>query len=260
MKNQPLKALALFAVLACGTTAVAVQAAEVSDVLKAGASKVQAAKSAQANVDGIADKTDGLLQEFKQVNKQIESLRVYNSQLERQIDSQMQMMAELEESIENATVIERGVSPLMETMLKGLKEFIALDVPFKKEQRQEAIEVLFDNLDSAKFSAAEKFRQILEVYDIESEYSLSLETYRDLVDINSDGSEVEVDMLRIGRVALMYQTKDKSQTGAWNKATNSWETLGSDYRRPVDHGIRIAKKLAPQDVLEMPITAPETAQ
>ena len=170
------------------------------------------------------------------------------------------MMAELNESIENATVIERGISPLMEDMLKGLREFVALDVPFKKEQREEAIEELFSNLDSARFSAAEKFRQILEIYDIESEYSLSLETYRDLVDINGDGEEVEVDMLRIGRVALMYQTKDKSQTGAWNKATGSWETLGSDYRRPVDQGIRIAKKLAPQDVLEMPINAPETAQ
>lgn len=260
MKMQPLKALAFLAVLTCGTTAVAVQAAEVSDVLNAGADKVQAAKKSQTNVDNIADKTDGLLQEFKQVNKQIESLRVYNSQLERQIESQKQMMAELQESIENATVIERGVSPLMENMLVALEEFIALDVPFKKDQRQEAVAVLFDNLDSAKFSAAEKFRQILEVYDIESEYSQSLETYRDLVDINGDGSEVEVDILRIGRIALMYQTKDKSQTGAWNKTTGSWETLDSDYRRPVDQGIRIAKKLAPQDVLEMPITAPETAQ
>ena len=90
------------------------------------------------------------------------------------------MMAELNESIENATVIERGISPLMEDMLKGLREFVALDVPFKKEQREEAIEELFSNLDSARFSAAEKFRQILEIYDIESEYSLSLETYRDL--------------------------------------------------------------------------------
>jgi uncharacterized phage infection (PIP) family protein YhgE len=260
MKKQPLKALAIFAVLAGGLAAIAVQATEVSDVLKAGASKVQAAKTAQTKVDRIADQTDGLLQEFKQVNKQIESLRVYNSQLERQIASQQQMMAELNESIENATVIERGISPLMEDMLKGLREFVALDVPFKKEQREEAIEELFSNLDSARFSAAEKFRQILEIYDIESEYSLSLETYRDLVDINGDGEEVEVDMLRIGRVALMYQTKDKSQTGAWNKATGSWETLGSDYRRPVDQGIRIAKKLAPQDVLEMPINAPETAQ
>ena len=95
MNKQPLKALALFAVLAGSLTVSTVQAAEVSDVLKAGAVKVQAAKSAQTKVDRIADQTDGLLQEFKQVNKQIESLRVYNSQLERQIDSQKQMMAEL---------------------------------------------------------------------------------------------------------------------------------------------------------------------
>ena len=148
----------------------------------------------------------------------------------------------------------------MISMLNAIEDFIALDVPFKKEQRSDAIAALYVNMDSAKFSAAEKFRQILEVYDIESEYSLSLESYRDLVDINSDGSEVEVEMLRVGRVALMYQTKDKSQTGAWNKNTGSWETLGSEYRRAVDQGIRIAKKLSPQDVMQMPITAPETAQ
>ena len=260
MNNQPLKVLAFVAVLAGGLTVSAVQASEVSDVLKAGAVKVQNAKTAQTKVDRIADQTDGLLQEFKQVNKQIESLRVYNSQLERQIASQKQMMAELRESIENATIIERGISPLMMSMLKGLEEFVALDIPFKKEQRENAIADLYVNMDSAKFSAAEKFRQILEVYDIESEYSSSLESYRDLVDIDANGSEVEVEMLRIGRVALMYQTKDKSQTGAWNKATGSWETLGSEYRRPVDQGIRIAKKLSPQDVMQMPITTPETAQ
>ena len=260
MNKQPLKALAFAAILASGLTVGAVQASEVSDVLKVGAEKVQIAKTAQTKVDRIADQTDGLLQEFKQVNKQIESLRVYNSQLERQIASQKQMMAELRESIENATKIERGISPLMISMLKGLEDFIALDMPFKKDKRQDAIADLYVNMDSAKFSAAEKFRQILEVYDIESEYSLSLESYRDMVDIDANGSEVEVEMLRIGRVGLMYQTKDKSQTGAWNKETGSWETLGSEYRRPVDQGIRIAKKLSPQDVMEMPITSPETAQ
>ena len=260
MNKQPLKALAFAAVLASGLTVGAVQASEVSDVLKVGAEKVQIAKTAQTKVDRIADQTDGLLQEFKQVNKQIESLRVYNSQLERQIASQKQMMAELRESIENATKIERGISPLMISMLKSLEDFIALDMPFKKDKRQDAIADLYVNMDSAKFSAAEKFRQILEVYDIESEYSLSLESYRDMVDIDANGSEVEVEMLRVGRVGLMYQTKDKSQTGAWNKETGSWETLGSEYRRPVDQGIRIAKKLSPQDVMEMPITSPETAQ
>ena len=260
MNKQPLKALAILAVLAGSLTVNAVYAAEVTDVLKAGAVKAKAAKSAQNKVDRIADQTDGLLQEFKQVNKQIESLRVYNSQLDRQIISQKTMMSELKESIENATIIERGISPLMLSMLAGLEDFIALDVPFKKAQRNAAIADLYVNMDSAKFSADEKFRQILEVYDIESEYSLSLESYRDMIDIDADGSEVEVEVLRVGRVALMYQTKDKSQTGAWNKTTGSWETLGSGYRRAVDQGIRIAKKLSPQDVMQMPITAPETAQ
>ena len=232
-------------------------ATEVGDILEVGAAKVEEARVAQVRVDRIADQTDGLLQEFKQVNKQIESLRVYNSQLERQVSSQNKMMSELEESIANATVIERGITPLMISMLASLEDFIALDMPFKREQRLGAIEELSVNLDSARYSAAEKFRQILEVYDIESDYSQSLETYRAMIDINANGTEVEVDVLRIGRVALAYQTKDKSQTGAWNKGSGSWQTLGSEYRRPVDQGIRIAKKLSPQDVIEMPITAPE---
>ncbi len=233
-------------------------ATEVGDILEVGAAKVEEARVAQVRVDRIADQTDGLLQEFKQVNKQIESLRVYNSQLERQVSSQKKMMSELEESIANATVIERGITPLMISMLESLEDFIALDMPFKREQRLGAIEELSVNLDSARYSAAEKFRQILEVYDIESDYSQSLETYRAMIDINGNGTEVEVDVLRIGRVALAYQTKDKSQTGAWNKGSGSWQTLGSEYRRPIDQGIRIAKKLSPQDVIEMPITAPET--
>ena len=97
---------------------------KVSDILSAGAKKVQSAKKSQVTVDRIADQTDSLLQEFKQVNKQIENLRVYNSQLERQIASQKRIMAELKESISNATVIERGVTPLMISMLASLEDFI----------------------------------------------------------------------------------------------------------------------------------------
>ncbi|MGB2217339.1 MAG: hypothetical protein ACPHZ8_03245, partial [Porticoccaceae bacterium] len=60
MNKQPLKVLAFVAALAGGLTVGAVQASEVSDVLKAGAAKVQNAKSAQTKVDRIADQTDGL--------------------------------------------------------------------------------------------------------------------------------------------------------------------------------------------------------
>ena len=51
-------------------------------------------------------------------------------------------MAELKESIENATVIERGISPLMVNMLSALEDFVALDMPFKTEKREQALEEL----------------------------------------------------------------------------------------------------------------------
>ena len=260
MKMQSFKAMTSYVILSFVLGSLVVSAAEVKDLLRAGAAKVEAAVAKQVKVDRIADQTDGLLQEFKQVNKQIESLRVYNAQLERQVSSQKQMMSELEMSIANATVIERGISPLMLNMIDALEDFIELDLPFKKELRLQAIEDLSVNVDSARFSAAEKFRQILEVYDIESEYSQSIETYRDMIDINANGSEVEVDVLRVGRIVLAYQTKDKGQTGAWNKETGSWKTLGSEYRRPIDDAIRIAQKIKTQDVIEMPLTAPEIAR
>lgn len=260
MKKQPLKALALTVAVAGGLAMGSAQAAQVSDVLKAGASKVEAAKTAQVKIDRIADQTDGLLQEFKQVNKQIDNLRVYNSQLEAMIGNQEKMMGELEQSIEDATVIERGITPLMANMLKAMADFIELDLPFKKDERAQAVADLEDNMESAKFSNAEKFRQILEVYDIEADYSSTIETYTAILDVNSDGTPIEVEVLRVGRVAMMYQTKDKSQVGAWSRENKTWETLGSEYRRPVDQGIRIAKKLSPQDVIELPVSAPEAAQ
>ena len=59
---------------------------------------------------------------------------------------------------------------------------------------------------------------------------------------------------------MIYQSKDKSKVGVWDKTSNSWQPLDSGYRRSVDQAIRIAVKLAPQDVIEIPITAPETVQ
>ena len=53
MNKQPLKVLAFVAALAIGLTVSTVQASEVSDVLKAGAVKVQIAKTAQTKVDRI---------------------------------------------------------------------------------------------------------------------------------------------------------------------------------------------------------------
>ncbi|MGV6808213.1 MAG: DUF3450 domain-containing protein [bacterium] len=255
MKNQRFKVLALSALLSSGTFVGASYAADVGDVMDAGADKVSAAKSAQAKVDKISDQTYSLLQDFKGVNKQIEGLRVYNAQLEAQLANQKQTMVDLQESIENATVMERQITPLTLKMIDSLEQFIALDVPFLQQEREERIASIRENMERDDLSTAEKFRQVLEAYKIETEYGQKIDTYKEVIDTGAGDREVNI--LRVGRIALLYQTTDQSETGAWDNQSRSWVELDSSYRSPVSAGIRIAKKQASIDIMKLPIPAPE---
>lgn len=258
MKNQRFKVMALSAIFSSALLAAGAQAASVDDVMKAGTKKTAAAKSAQAKIDKVADQTFDLLQDFKAVNKQIEGLRVYNAQLENQIAGQKEIMADLAESIENASLMERQITPLTIEMINSLDQFVSLDMPFLQQERQERVAKLRESIERSDLSSAEKFRQVLEAYDIESEYAQKIETYTGKIDINGQGREVNI--LRVGRIALMYQTPDQTVTGAWDKRSGSWVELGSGYRSAVAQGIKVAKKQASIEILKLPILSPEAAQ
>jgi predicted RNase H-like nuclease (RuvC/YqgF family) len=234
-------------------------AASVDDALSASDKKTAKAKASQQQIDKIADKTSELFQEFKLVNKEVEGLRVYNAQLEMQLNDQRETMAELEASIENAAVLERQIIPLTLKMIDSLEQFVNLDLPFLLEERRQRVARLRDNLNRADLSASEKFRQVLEAYKIESEYGTRIDSYTEMVDVG--GQDREVNILRVGRVALMYQTTDQQKTAVWDQQAKQWQPLGdSRYRSAVTQGIRMARKQAAGDMLMLPISAPEAVQ
>ena len=113
---------------------------KVKDVINVGIKKNTAAAKSQARIDRLASQTNDLLQDYKTVMKQVDGLRVYNARLERQIENQLRRLADLEEGIGEATVIQRQVTPLVLRMLDGLEKFVELDVPFHKEERINRIE------------------------------------------------------------------------------------------------------------------------
>lgn len=261
MKKQRFKAVALSTVLSAGALLGSVAQADqtLNAILEVGQEKTKLAQASQQRVDKIASETNDLLSEFKVVNKQIEGLRVYNAQLEKQIANQLKVIAQLDESIDNVTVIERQIQPLILEMLEALEQYVELDVPFHLAEREERLEMLRNNQERADISVAEKFRQVLEAYKIESEYGRRIDTYEDTLEVG--GQEREVNVLRVGRIALMYQTKDTEMSGAWDQRQRQWVELDSgEYRSAILKGIRIAKKQASIEVLKLPILAPEAAQ
>lgn len=260
---QRLSSAALSAVLFASalfvSSATQAQDQTLNQVLQVGQAKTSAGQASQKRIEKLQSETNDLLGEFKIVNKEIEGLRVYNAQLEKQLQNQRKVITELEESIDNVTVIERQIQPLILKMLDGLDQFVELDLPFYVQERRERIADLRANQDRADITVAEKFRQVLEAYSIEAEYGRSLFSYEQTLDI--EGQERQVNILGVGRVALMYQTTDLKYTGAWDQSQRAWVVLpAGEYRSAVQNGIKIAKKQVSQDIMSLPILAPEAAQ
>jgi len=225
-------------------------------IMQVGKERTKEARASQTKIDRLADETRDLLADYKTVMKQVEGLRVYNARLDRQIANQERRISDIDQSISDAAVIQRQIPPLVTRMLDGLDQFIDLDMPFDLDTRKGNIEAVRANLDRSDVTSAEAFRQVLELYSIELQYGRGIESYSDTIEV--DGASREVDVLRIGRVALVAQTTDGASTRAWNNSSRSWEELSTaDYSAAVRKAVRIAKKQATIELLNMPIAAPE---
>lgn len=231
----------------------------VDAVLKVGQAKTDAAQASQKKVDGLASETSSLFQDYKTVMKQVDGLRVYNARLEKQIANQLKRIEDIEESIDQVTIIQRQVTPLVIRMIDSLEQFVQLDIPFLMEERQERIEFLRANVDRSDISVAEKFRQVLEAYKIENEFGRKVSSYKGSLSIN--GVDRDVSFLQVGRIALLYQTTDTEISGYWDKETKDFVELDKgEYRNAILKGLRIARKEASIDILKLPIPAPEAVQ
>jgi hypothetical protein len=259
MTMHRLKNVLIAALISAGAlvgSVAAVQASTLDSILDVGEAKNTAARKSQVKIDRLADETRDLLTDYKTVTKQNDGLKVYNARLQRQIDNQNARLLEIDDSIAQVTIISRQMTPLVIRMIEGLEQFVNLDVPFHMDERQQRIDFLRANLDRSDVTVAEKFRQVLEAYKIENEYGRKIDAYKGSVEI--DGTERDVNFFRVGRIALLYQTTDTEISGAWDQSSRSWVSLErGEYRNAIMKGLRIARKEASIDLINLPVAAPE---
>ena len=221
-------------------------------ILEVGRENQTLSASSQDRIDNTERQTDKLINEYKVVSKQVEGLKLYNAQKRIQIQAQLDLMDKLDEQLVQVVVMQRQIPPLAGKMLDTLETFINLDTPFRSEERKTRVDLVRSSLSKPKVTASEQVRQVLEAYNIEAEYGRKIDTYEDKL---SDGTVVNI--LVIGRIGMFYQTKDERTSGRWDNETGSWEELPGSYRKPIRDGIRMAKKLAPTDMLLMPVVKGE---
>lgn len=209
-------------------------------------------QQAQRRVNQVHEQTQDLAAEYQAKLKIVDGLKVYNALLQKQLDAQDREIATIRSSIANAAVIERQMMPLMIRMLDGLEEFIALDVPFLREEREERVANLRALMERADLTVAEKTRRVFEAYQIENDYGRTLEAYKGKLDL-ADRS-YDVDFLRVGRIALLYRSVGNDRFGYWDSTTNGWvETDASQFKRNLDRGLKVARQEMAPELFSVPV-------
>jgi hypothetical protein len=240
MNNRRLyyKVLAPFAslIVAGASQAAEVDTSIIDQALNIIDQQNQAAAASQENITRLSNSASTLFEEFKLENDNLEAMLVLNAGLRRQISVQEENIATIQQSITDVAVVTQEMPLLMSKMLTSVEQFIELDMPFQLEDRRARLAFARDAIDSPDVSVAEKFRQILVLYQTENNYGRTHETYP--TTLNIEGTDRDVDILRVGRIALLYQTKDRTMTGAWDQASRTWVALDPvEYRtcNPASH-------------------------
>jgi hypothetical protein len=240
---------------ACAFASNNVMADSLNDLHKEGAKIQSAAQKSQAKIDNIYGQTQELIAEYRSVVDEAEITKVYNDHVARLVADQNAQIESLDRQIAGIDKTKQNVVPLMYRMIDTLEQFIKADVPFDTEKRLERVAKIRDLMSSASVTTSEKYRQVLEAYLIEKDYSTTLTASQGT--LNIDGRDISVDFARLGRVAYVAQSFDMKHAWVWDNSKKQWEALGEEYLKPVKSVIRIARGQAAPDLIKLPIFGAE---
>ncbi len=249
-------ALAIFATLGLMTSG-SVLAQSVDQVIQADQRRLELARQSQERINDIVEGTRSLEDDYRAINKEIDGLRVYNRLMQAQVAGQEATLQDIALSMEQVDVINRQIFPLMTRMIDGLDRSINLDVPFLMEERTERVQALRDIMERSDVSVAEKFRKVMEAYQIENDYGNSMEHYEETLTIDDESRNYN--MLRIGRIGLYFQSDDTRITGRWDNEERRY-VIDNSARNEVKKGLSIARELIAPELLRLPVEGASAAE
>lgn len=224
--------------------------AQTDPVSRAIDATVQAGKAnaaSQERVNQSDDQARAMLERYRAATWQAQQLRVYANQIEPLLAAQEAEKQSLQRQLADLDRAGGDMMPLMLRMLDSLEKFIALDLPFLQDERKERIANLRRMMTDSSTATAEKFRRVLEAYQIEADYGRGLGAERGQVE------ERMVDILRVGRSTMFAVALDGADAWGWNAGTGKWEPIPRKYVKELRLAMKIARETAAPDLLTLPM-------
>ncbi len=132
-------------------------------------------------------------------------------------------------------------------------------MPFLLEERKNRVAMLEQMMTARRRRRiSEKYRRIVEAYQIEMDYGRTHRGLRGRSSATGDDART-VQFLRVGRGRPALPDLDGKETGYWDaRGRTGWST--NDYRHGFKEGVAVAKKLRAPEMLIVPVSAPKEAK
>ncbi len=245
--------LLMVAMLLVFVTGAGAQSDSLSKALDTAQRTQQASVNSQQDVDKLDDQTRALLERYRSATWQAQQLNVYAQQLNELLAQQTAQLTSLRQQLADLDRAGQDLMPLMLRMTDSLDKFVSLDLPFLRAERSQRITNIKNALGDTQVNAGEKFRRILEGYQIEVEYGRTLGAER--IDVD----RTTMDVLRVGRIGLYALAPDGRDPRRWNPDTRKWEELPRRDATAIRDGLKMAHEMTAVNLLQLPVNAAGSA-
>jgi len=194
---------------------------------------------------------DKLTSRLDELNRLETQLREQKEKLVVTVQETKERISEKENQLQEIEKIQGNIVPLIDTLIQELQEMVAGDLPFLLPEREQRLENLVKLQHDPEITVSEKLRKVLEAMLVETEYGTTIEMYQQ--SINTGDKDTLVNIFRLGRIVLFYQTFDQKSCGFYNVATGLWQPLPKTYNRSIAMAIDIGAKRRPVELLTLPV-------
>ncbi len=224
--------------------------AQLSSAISTAQRSTQSGAAAQARIDNIDDQVGDVVREYRAALQERETVALNVEQQKIFLKSQQNEIESLQGQIDRVGDIQAQLLPMMLRMIGALEAFVASDMPFQMEERNDRIAKLKELAGDPNQSPAELYRQIINAYQIELSYGNQTTSYKETILV--DGEPQKPEFLRVGRVALIYTDSD-GKMHIYNKASGAYEDLPDSYGLDVKSATRIALEQKTPEVFPAPL-------
>ncbi|MBU0681976.1 MAG: DUF3450 domain-containing protein [Proteobacteria bacterium] len=208
-------------------------------------------QSTQQREEGWRDDRRKLTAQYEDLERQRQGLDERRLALVERISAAESRIAAKRKELADIEEIRTRIEPLISGLIDGLRNHVAGDPPFLAEERRHRLEALTALNIDPQVTVSEKFRKVMEALLVEAEYGNTIEVYQQTIAVN--GREMLVNIFRLGRLGLFFQTLDLAVSGFYDVAANDWQTLPTSYKRTNQAAIDIGAKRRSVELLTMPL-------